>query len=378
MNQGNFNHFDYDHYDQPPRSGGRSAFIENILGSSIMEKLRSPLFATAALLLTGAAFAGIIAISYPGDKPDAENVPVVLADNTSYKEIPDERGGMDVPFRDSTIFGSMNSDGKIVERPPVENLLEQEQPMAKLEAQADDGVVDLTAGAARTEPAAGDDTKTTVPSSALNPAAPAKEESTETSRDETAKPAEDVIASAEAPKPRVEVQEIISADEKTSPQELVAEAESASNAQKLHPPASSPETLAYVRSVLEKKDEKKDAVVTASPAPTPDIVASAPKAEEVAKVEPASGTPATAKITPGNYYVQLGSVKSESGAASEWSKLQKSFGTLAGLDYRVQRAEVADKGTFFRIQAGPMSKDSANSVCGAIKSQKPGGCIIVQ
>jgi hypothetical protein len=51
---------------------------------------------------------------------------------------------------------------------------------------------------------------------------------------------------------------------------------------------------------------------------------------------------------------------------------------LSGAEYRVQRADLGAKGVFFRIQAGPMSKDSAKSVCDAIKASKPGGCVIVQ
>ena len=50
--------------------------------------------------------------------------------------------------------------------------------------------------------------------------------------------------------------------------------------------------------------------------------------------------------------------------------------SLSGLKFRTQEAKLA-KGTFHRIQAGPMSKDSATSLCNEIKKKTPGGCLVV-
>jgi cell division septation protein DedD len=98
------------------------------------------------------------------------------------------------------------------------------------------------------------------------------------------------------------------------------------------------------------------------------------KAEAVAKTEPAAGT-AAAKVTAGAWFVQLASVKDTAGAASEYKKLQAKHAGLSGVEYRTQRADLA-KGTFYRIQAGPMGKDSATSVCNSIKA-KGGSCLVV-
>ena len=392
MNQSNnpnpYEQYSYDHYDQAPRANrsSRRGASEPTMNFEFLNKFRSPLFATISLLVVGAAFAGIIIASYP-DSKESEDVPVVHAQLGPYKSAPDDPGGMNVPHRDSTIFSALDESG-MAERPPVENLLDQEAPVDKLAAfskdveeiiKTDEANAAATAPAQSELSAAGEapeaeDISETEPASGAEAAA----KPVETSVDETTAPA--TVAAAD----KVEVKTIIQETEKITPQELIAESEAASpKPQTLHAPASSPETIAFVRSVLDKKDTQKVLSAPASNGVAPDVAEAqaANIAETMNEVKPASGTPPTASapVTPGNYYIQLGSVKTKDGAAGEWSKLQKSFSSnLQGLEYRVQEANLGDRGTFFRIQAGPVSKDSAGSICESIKAQKPGACLVVQ
>lgn len=353
----------YESFDQPvppKRPPQEPGFAERILGSDMLERVRSPLFATVALLLTGAAFAGIIIASYPdGDQP-GDNIPVITADATPLREAPSDPGGMAVAHEDSTIYGSIRSAG-LQETPPIENLLAAEKPV---EAPSADALASLGAPGqpevakesseesggstvSAVEPAAGD----------LQPAAPVE------------------MAEADPLNPSSTNE----AGEAQAPSQSMAEAggipmkADAAPAEKpaMAPAASTPETLAYVRSVLENKDAPKDMAAASSTDAEP---------AEMPAIEPASGAAASvgAAIKPGSTYIQLASIASESAASKEWTKLQKTHSSLSGLEYRVQRADLGAKGVFFRIQAGPMSKDSAKSVCNAIKAQKPGGCIIVQ
>ncbi|MCB1721141.1 MAG: SPOR domain-containing protein [Alphaproteobacteria bacterium] len=39
---------------------------------------------------------------------------------------------------------------------------------------------------------------------------------------------------------------------------------------------------------------------------------------------------------------------------------------------------MGERGTYYRIQAGPMSRASASDICDSIKAQKPGGCLVTQ
>src|SRR5262245_16896572 len=103
----------YESFDQPvpPRrhSYQEESFAELFLNSVFGSRFRSPLFATASLLVTGAAFAGIIIASYPDTQSPDGAIPVVTADASPLREEPADRGGMDVAHEDSTIFNTIRS-----------------------------------------------------------------------------------------------------------------------------------------------------------------------------------------------------------------------------------------------------------------------------
>ncbi len=72
-----------------------------------------------------------------GDKTSADGVPIVRAESGDYKVEPDDKGGMIIPNKDSTIFETMDHDTKPEKK--VESLLEDsEQPMKKEQAFVED------------------------------------------------------------------------------------------------------------------------------------------------------------------------------------------------------------------------------------------------
>lgn len=79
------------------------------------------------------------------------------------------------------------------------------------------------------------------------------------------------------------------------------------------------------------------------------------------------GTQAGAK---GIFVVQLASVKSEAKAKDAWARLQKRHSELlGGLDLMLQRADLGDRGVYFRMQAGPFpSHSTAVDMCHQIKA----------
>ena len=334
---------------------GKQGFIARVFGDGIAQKFSNPLFSTAVFVLGAVLFAGIIVAAYPDGESDGE-VPVVRANTLAFKETPAEAGGMDIPNRDSTIFAAMNNENTS-EPAPIENLLEDDQPMDKLAAFAREVEADVESGAesaADTAEDAAQDISTMASAASAN--------------------VKDAVDGAEETAP-IEIQKI-EMKKVEPPQQLASastsEAESTTTAERpaiVHKAGENPETLDFVRSVLDKKD----AGETASEVAASDV------ATRAASVEPASGAPADFTIAPGSYYVQLGSVKSLDGASGEWGKLKKEYSAELGASpHRVQAADLGDRGTFYRIQAGPMSKDSASKICDSIKSQKPGGCLVVQ
>lgn len=355
MNQSNYDNYNFDNY-QHPRA--RRGFLEKIIGPGLAAKFRNPLFATTALLITGAAFAGIIIASYP-DSNDGQSVPVIQAETTAFKGLPDDPGGMDVPFQDSTVFSGMRDDN-LPEPAPVENLLDSEEPVDRLEAFAAEAekIIQESEERQKTLDLIEDATGVKAVEAATEEATPAPSE----------------IASAE------ETQTIKQEVVKIKPEDLMQQVQKPAQAQQ---PGTSPDTLEYVKEVLEKKDGK---VASAQSASSLDAALNTIPEEEaraaaarVAAVKPAAGTAAAVAVSEGTHYIQLGSVKTSDGAAAEWSKLQKKYpAQLANLQYRVQRADLGERGVFYRIQAGPISGESASDLCDSIKAQSPGACLVTK
>lgn len=99
------------------------------------------------------------------------------------------------------------------------------------------------------------------------------------------------------------------------------------------------------------------------------------KPEEVKPAEPAP----VAKAPEGNRYIQLGSYKAAAGATTDWEKLKNKFPDLLGsLAMKTQKVDIPGKGTFHRLQAGPLTEEKARAICEQIKKQNAGGCVLAK
>ncbi|HEY4166765.1 MAG TPA: SPOR domain-containing protein [Reyranella sp.] len=79
----------------------------------------------------------------------------------------------------------------------------------------------------------------------------------------------------------------------------------------------------------------------------------------------------------GGWRVQLASAKSEEVAKSTWAKLQAAHGdVLANLRMQPTKVDLGDKGTWYRVQAGPLDEKQAHSICGTLKSRRT-DCVVV-
>jgi hypothetical protein len=116
----------------------------------------------------------------------------------------------------------------------------------------------------------------------------------------------------------------------------------------------------------------------AAPAPAP--VAEPPRTR-VARTEAPSAPVATAPAAApaaGGYAVQVTSQRSEAEAQSEFKTLQTKFpGQLGSRQPIIHRADLGDKGTFYRALVGPFaSSEAAAAMCSNLKAA--GGSCIVQ
>jgi cell division septation protein DedD len=118
------------------------------------------------------------------------------------------------------------------------------------------------------------------------------------------------------------------------------------------------------------------------PAPSP---ASIPQAQQSAAVPPAKPPPAqaappkTAATGAAGTRLQLGSVRSEDAARQEWERIKRKNADLLGaLSATPIRADLGDKGIYYRILAGPVADQAAaERICSELK-QRSVGCIVAR
>ncbi|MDO8287686.1 MAG: SPOR domain-containing protein [Parvibaculum sp.] len=83
----------------------------------------------------------------------------------------------------------------------------------------------------------------------------------------------------------------------------------------------------------------------------------------VIEAGPVIETPAPVASTGGGFVVQLASFRDEAAALVSFKKLQKKYPSLAGLSADVQKADLGEKGIYYRLRAGYMTKPDAQALC---------------
>jgi cell division septation protein DedD len=106
--------------------------------------------------------------------------------------------------------------------------------------------------------------------------------------------------------------------------------------------------------------------------------AAEPPRSRVARTEAPSAPVATAPTAAGGYAVQVTSQRSEADAQTEFKALQAKFPSQLGKRQPIiHRADLGEKGTFYRALIGPFaSSEAAAAMCSNLKAA--GGSCIVQ
>lgn len=117
--------------------------------------------------------------------------------------------------------------------------------------------------------------------------------------------------------------------------------------------------------------------VETKPAEPPKTTAAKPAVEtkQLATIAPAAGAAGTA----GAFRIQIASLRTTEDATKSWEKLKTTNPDLLGkLSGNVVRADLGDKGTFYRVIAGPLGdRDAADTLCTKLK-QRNVGCLVVK
>jgi hypothetical protein len=121
-----------------------------------------------------------------------------------------------------------------------------------------------------------------------------------------------------------------------------------------------------------------NANVPLSLAPQSDAPAAAEPPVRMAATNPTQAAPSAPASSGGNFLVQISSQKSEADAQASFRALQTKFPSVLGSRAPViKRADLGDKGVYYRAMVGPFgSPDEASQFCGSLKSA--GGQCVVQ
>ncbi|MBW8321887.1 MAG: SPOR domain-containing protein [Rhizobium sp.] len=152
----------------------------------------------------------------------------------------------------------------------------------------------------------------------------------------------------------------------------------------LSPPAEAgtPGPVPMARPASPAETAATPALAPSAPAPAPEPVAAAPAAETApapaplaAAPQPAAAQPAPA---PGGYFIQVASLPSQAEAEKSYSNISGKFGSVVGgRAHEIKRAEIAGKGTYYRVRISAGTKAEAQALCERYKAAG-GSCLVTK
>jgi hypothetical protein len=295
----------------------------------------------------GLWFAYKAGIHHSGAAGDGADIPLIRADTRPIKVKPDNPGGMQIPDRDMLIYGQP--------RPEIEHLLPPpEQPMARpAPPPAPVAAPAPVAPPSRAVRSQGESAVAAPPSAAPAGFAP------------SSAPGAPVATAGAAPA------SLRTEPEATQPAAMEPEAMEPEAARRAAaPPRSAPARPLPVHPALSPAAAAAARELGLTPAEASPRSSPAPRSASAK-----SGAPAKS----GAVRLQLGAMRSESEARGTWDRLrQKNADLLGGLSGVAIRADLGDRGVYYRIQTGPVANPStADRICGELR-QRHLACVIVR
>jgi len=325
----------------------------------------------AAVVLVGVAWA--VSDRYFGENGGVESVPLITAEDTPVKVRPADPGGVEVLDRDKYVYKSLTDDEPDAESvlpPPEEPMQRPSAEVSEAEALADpaqsvEPIEPVEESVAEVIEAAPEPVRPEeLDVAALEPPEMQQQE-TEQEMDEAAEPRVETQP-AELPEPATpEAEELLDA---VAPEPEIVEAEPVPAPEPEPVPAPEPEPVPAPEP--EPVPEPEPAL---EPEPEPE-----PALEPEAKVAPAATETVTAIVDGPGFMVQVGATQNEAAAGEGLERLAKKHEAILGtLDAVVVRADLGDKGVWYRMRVGPLAtRGEADDVCGQLKAVDV-GCYVV-
>ena len=349
---------------------------------------RTPIIILASLLGVGILAGGVIYAYRQGvQESGPTTLPVIVAGTKAIKEEPVNPGGVKIPNQNKLIYDRILGE----ETDIAERLVSREEKVVAFSQQPATTNITKSLPSEQTQGAQGGNASSTA-GVQTNPGAG----SSGVGEDELAKKLAETL-----PKPQSPPSSLINGNGTTTetlnlpsnaqgqataaPRGGIVSLETETVTPPSIPPApgASSESLEIAKLVEDTIDATpkpavKPKVPPVLPRRKPAALALAP-ARTVNAAPQATTTPATAvRSTSGNFVVQIAAFRSREEALSRFATLKRRHGSLLGpYTSFVQRADLGDRGIYYRLRLGPIeSKNKASALCRSLLSAGEKDCLV--
>lgn len=343
--------------------------------SSARQSSRMIRLSAIALAFVSVVALAVILFSSTKQPVDPASVPVVAAETDTFREKPEDAGGMAVANRDSTVFDAQQNQpahsGQIEQLipEPEQPILDAHQDNADLPApRRMDGHPALTAEEIRqmhiarrqNSDAAAQaleqlDTSSSQSNDSTSVAPPADD-----NEEPTAMNNEGTGESVEDESPAASTQEVEAMPSKAS----------------VPSPVTAQKSLESAEKTISNAPSKTGTSAAVTPSSSASVKPSAAKPVP-AKSASAASAPVVPSSNASTKMVQLGAVRTEDAAHAELSKLKGKYASqLGSLGSSVQKADLGSRGVFWRMRAGPLNESDAKKVCASLTASGQ-SCMVV-
>jgi hypothetical protein len=359
---------------------------------------RSGLFiATVVGAVAIAGGLGAFALSF-GGKGGSDAPVIVKADNAPIKVKPENPGGAVVPNQDNKVYDAVAKGTGAKPAEPVQEKLvtNTEEPVDVKAQEPESRVVDLSPD--NTDAAAGTDAAGTDAASnsdaAVAPAPKSEDRIAQVLQEAEKNPDTVAVAPRKVRTMVVKPDGSLVAREDPAPAApQVAAAEPLDPAPQHVAPSADAEQTGTVAPAADQVEAAKPVKpvkpvatpkVEAQSANTPQTVAVAPQrpsdqpVDVVGEVKPdqVASIPAAASTSGGSWSMQIASQPTVESAQANYADLQRRYGSvLSGRTANIVKAEIAGKGTFYRVRVPAQSRNDAINLCTSYKAAG-GNCFV--
>lgn len=329
---------------------------------------------------------------------------VILADKDPVKVVPEEKGGKTVPNQDKAVYDRVAGDK--VTRPQQEQLVTTREepvdvvqrtltPEALPDDSADTGLADddsrLLPGVDEPETANAEAGNKPLISPRKVKTMIVKPDGTLVAREDTVTEPETETASldakATATTGQASGEAVTTVDADASLRTEQASAEARPRSALAEAAEAKVEDTAPVRTVKTTTIGANGTTRTDDSAPVPEtrpidqpvnVVGTVTETGRQKATETQAGQTQVAAVAPGGYVMQIASLPSEAEAQKSYAALSKKFSSvLGGHGVDIQKAEIANKGTYFRVRIPAGSREEAIALCERYRGAG-GSCLVTR